>query len=71
MLEQTITEHDNNREGRLKDLEKKIKAVKAKMQSAAKDLKVKLLPMMMVNVVCEIGSFMNSKVDSLGETGQF
>lgn len=41
MLEKSIREHDNNREGRLKDLEKKIKAVKAKMQSASKDLKVR------------------------------
>ena len=40
MLEKTIREHDNNREGRLKDLEKKIKAVKVKMQSGSKDLKV-------------------------------
>ncbi|TXG57711.1 hypothetical protein EZV62_015540 [Acer yangbiense] len=39
MLEKTIREHDNNREGRLKDLEKKIKAVKVKMQSGSKDLK--------------------------------
>lgn len=40
MLEKSIKEHDNNREGRLKDLEKKIKAVKVQMQSASKDLKV-------------------------------
>ncbi|KAK2653531.1 hypothetical protein Ddye_013387 [Dipteronia dyeriana] len=39
MLEKTIREHDNNREGRLKDFEKKIKAVKVKMQSGLKDLK--------------------------------
>ncbi|KAJ0043677.1 hypothetical protein Pint_17204 [Pistacia integerrima] len=39
MLEKSIKEHDNNREGRLKDLEKKIKAVKVQMQSASKDLK--------------------------------
>ncbi|KAK1563054.1 hypothetical protein Q3G72_021541 [Acer saccharum] len=39
MLEKTIREHDNNREGRLKDLEKKIKAVKVKMQLGSKDLK--------------------------------
>ncbi|TXG70686.1 hypothetical protein EZV62_005621 [Acer yangbiense] len=39
MLEKTIREHDNNREGRLKDFEKKIKAVKVKMQSGSKDLK--------------------------------
>ncbi|KAK0597676.1 hypothetical protein LWI29_027505 [Acer saccharum] len=39
MLEKTIREHDNNREGRLKDFEKKIKAVKVKMQAGSKDLK--------------------------------
>lgn len=39
-LEKSIREHDNNREGRLKDLERKIKATKARMQSASKDLKV-------------------------------
>ncbi|TXG70675.1 hypothetical protein EZV62_005610 [Acer yangbiense] len=37
MLEKTIREHDNNREGRLKDFEKKIKAVKVKMQAGSKD----------------------------------
>lgn len=40
-LEKSIRDNDNNREGRLKDLERKIKATKAKMQSASKDLKVK------------------------------
>ncbi|GMN40980.1 hypothetical protein TIFTF001_010195 [Ficus carica] len=39
VLEKSIKEHDNNRAGRLKDLEKKIKAAKAQMQSATKDLK--------------------------------
>lgn len=39
-LEKSIKEHDNNRDGRLKDLEKKIKATKSQMQSATKDLKV-------------------------------
>ncbi|KAK3001356.1 hypothetical protein RJ639_021135 [Escallonia herrerae] len=38
-LEKSIHEHANGRESRLKDLEKKIKAVKAQMQSASKDLK--------------------------------
>ncbi|MBA0794578.1 hypothetical protein Gohar_018893, partial [Gossypium harknessii] len=38
-LEKSIRDNDNNREGRLKDLERKIKATKAKMQSASKDLK--------------------------------
>ncbi|KAL6579103.1 hypothetical protein OROMI_009319 [Orobanche minor] len=38
-VEQSIKEHDNNREGRLKDLEKRIKVIKAQMQSASKDLK--------------------------------
>ncbi|KDO65525.1 hypothetical protein CISIN_1g001073mg [Citrus sinensis] len=39
VLEKSIKEHDNNREGRLKDLEKKIKAIKVQIQSASKDLK--------------------------------
>ncbi|KVH91364.1 RecF/RecN/SMC [Cynara cardunculus var. scolymus] len=38
-LEKSIHDHANNRDRRLKDLEKKIKAVKTKMQSASKDLK--------------------------------
>lgn len=42
VLEKSIHEHANNREGRLKGLEKKIKSVKAQMQSASKDLKVGL-----------------------------
>jgi len=40
MLEKSIKEHDNNREGKLKDFEKQIKATKAQMQSVSKDLKV-------------------------------
>lgn len=40
LLEKSIKEHDNNREGRLKDLEKKIKAIKTQMQSSSKALKV-------------------------------
>ena len=39
-LEKSIRDHDDNREGRLKGLERKIKATKAQMQSASKDLKV-------------------------------
>ncbi|XP_059452315.1 structural maintenance of chromosomes protein 2-1 [Corylus avellana] len=39
LLEKSIKEHDNNREGRLKDLEKKIKAIKTQMQSSSKALK--------------------------------
>ncbi|KAF3433156.1 hypothetical protein FNV43_RR24258 [Rhamnella rubrinervis] len=39
LLEKSIKDHDNNREGRLKELEKKIKAAKTQMQSASKDLK--------------------------------
>ncbi|KAH7537858.1 hypothetical protein FEM48_Zijuj03G0137600 [Ziziphus jujuba var. spinosa] len=39
VLEKSIKDHDNNREGRLKELEKKIKAVKAQTQSALRDLK--------------------------------
>ena len=40
MLEKSISEHANNRDGRFKDLEKMIKANKAQLQSASKDLKV-------------------------------
>lgn len=40
LLEKSIKEHDNSREGRLKDLEQKIKATKSKLQSCLKDLKV-------------------------------
>ncbi|KAL6131925.1 hypothetical protein ACLB2K_070298 [Fragaria x ananassa] len=39
-LEKSTKEHDNDREGRLKDLEKKIKETKALLQSASKDLKM-------------------------------
>ncbi|CAK9170711.1 unnamed protein product, partial [Ilex paraguariensis] len=39
LLEKSICEHANSRESRLKDLEKKIKAIKVQMQSASKDLK--------------------------------
>ncbi|XP_050220819.1 structural maintenance of chromosomes protein 2-1-like isoform X2 [Mercurialis annua] len=39
MLEKSIKDHDNNREGRLKDMEKKIKAIKAQLQSGSKNLK--------------------------------
>ncbi|KAL8217998.1 hypothetical protein R6Q57_021371 [Mikania cordata] len=38
-LEKSIHDHSNNRDQLLKDLEKKIKAVKTKMQAASKDLK--------------------------------
>ncbi|KAM7272810.1 hypothetical protein ACFE04_027474 [Oxalis oulophora] len=38
-LEKSIKDHDNNREGMLKGLEKKIKAIKTRIQSASKDLK--------------------------------
>ncbi|XAR71817.1 hypothetical protein NMG60_11018249 [Bertholletia excelsa] len=38
-LEKSIHEHANNRDGRLKDLEKKIKATKSQAQSASKELK--------------------------------
>ncbi|KAK4764266.1 hypothetical protein SAY87_013704 [Trapa incisa] len=38
-LEESIKEHSNNREGRLKDLEKCIDAIKVQMQTASKDLK--------------------------------
>lgn len=41
-LEKLIKEHDNNRETRLKGLEKKIKSIKSQMQSSSKDLKVYL-----------------------------
>ncbi|KGN57262.1 structural maintenance of chromosomes protein 2-1 [Cucumis sativus] len=39
LLEKSIKEHDNNREGRLKNLEQKIKGTKSKLQSCLKDLK--------------------------------
>ncbi|KAL6131853.1 hypothetical protein ACLB2K_070226 [Fragaria x ananassa] len=42
-LEKSIKENDNSREGRLKDLEKKIKETKALLQSASKDLKVSFI----------------------------
>ncbi|XP_004307824.1 PREDICTED: structural maintenance of chromosomes protein 2-2-like isoform 2 [Fragaria vesca subsp. vesca] len=42
-LEKSIKEHDNSREGRLKDLEKKIKETKALLQSASKDLKLSFI----------------------------
>ncbi|KAJ8772139.1 hypothetical protein K2173_027316 [Erythroxylum novogranatense] len=38
-LEKSIKEHDSSRTNRLKDLEKKIKVIKAEMQSASKDVK--------------------------------
>ncbi|XP_019093594.1 PREDICTED: structural maintenance of chromosomes protein 2-1-like [Camelina sativa] len=38
-LENSIKDHDKNREGRLKDLEKTIKTIKSQMQAASKDLK--------------------------------
>ncbi|KAL5720567.1 Structural maintenance of chromosomes protein 2-2 [Ranunculus cassubicifolius] len=38
-LEKNVKEHANNREDRLKDLDKKIKTTRAQMQSASKDLK--------------------------------
>lgn len=39
-LEKSIKDHDKNREGRLKDLEKNIKTIKARIQASSKDLKV-------------------------------
>lgn len=39
-LEKSIKDYDKNRGARLKDLEKKIKALKSQMQLASKDLKV-------------------------------
>lgn len=39
-LEKSIRDHENNREGRLKTLERKIKATKSQMLLASKDLKV-------------------------------
>ncbi|KAF5942367.1 hypothetical protein HYC85_020009 [Camellia sinensis] len=39
LLKKSICENTNNRDVRLKDLEKKIKAIKAQVQSASKDLK--------------------------------
>ena len=40
LLEESIHDHANNRGKRLKDLEKKIKTIKAQLQSASKELKV-------------------------------
>lgn len=40
VLEKSIKDNDNSREGRLKDFEKRIKETKAQMQSASKNLKV-------------------------------
>ncbi|CAL5414510.1 unnamed protein product [Camellia sinensis] len=40
LLKKSICENINNRDVRLKDLEKKIKAIKAQVQSASKDLKM-------------------------------
>lgn len=42
-LEKSIHDHAGNRESRLKDLEKKIKAIKSEMQAASKNLKVDFL----------------------------
>ncbi|OVA02199.1 RecF/RecN/SMC [Macleaya cordata] len=39
LLEKSIKEHANKRESRLSDLDKKIKTIKAQMQSSSKDLK--------------------------------
>lgn len=39
-LEKSIHEHAGSRESRLKDLEKKIRAIKAQMQSSSNELKV-------------------------------
>ncbi|KAG5228563.1 structural maintenance of chromosomes protein [Salix suchowensis] len=61
-LEKSIKEHDNNREGRLKNLEKQIKATKAQMKSASKDLK--RLIMEQEAVVKEHAS-LESQLDSL------
>ncbi|XP_016170728.1 structural maintenance of chromosomes protein 2-1 [Arachis ipaensis] len=38
-LEKSIKEHNSSREGRLKELEKKIKSIKSQVQSSLKDLK--------------------------------
>ncbi|KAI4370067.1 hypothetical protein MLD38_018452 [Melastoma candidum] len=38
-LESSIKDHSNNREGRLNDLQKAIKAIKAQLQSISKDVK--------------------------------
>lgn len=43
MLENSVKDHDSNRENRLKHFEKKIKEVKSQMQSVSKDLKVSVL----------------------------
>lgn len=47
-LEKSIKEYSNNREGRLKDLEKSIGAIKVQMQAASKDLKVGFSPFFII-----------------------
>ncbi|KAL2326443.1 hypothetical protein Fmac_025501 [Flemingia macrophylla] len=69
-LEKSIKEHDNNRESRLKGLEKKIKSIKSQMQSSLKDLKghdseKERLVMEMEAVVQEQAS-LESQLASLG-----
>lgn len=69
MLERSIHEHTNNRDGRLKDLEKKIKAYKAQVQSASKDLKghenEKERLMMEMEAVKQECASLESQLDSL------
>ncbi|KAI8564584.1 hypothetical protein RHMOL_Rhmol03G0191600 [Rhododendron molle] len=69
MLEKSIHEHTNNRDGRLKDLEKKIKAYKAQVQSASKDLKghenEKERLMMEMEAVKQECASLESQLDSL------
>ncbi|CAO2825723.1 unnamed protein product [Amaranthus hypochondriacus] len=68
-LEKSIKDYDKNRGARLKDLEKKIKALKSQMQLASKDLKghenqrEKLI--MEMEAVAEERASLESQLDSL------
>ncbi|XP_057523244.1 structural maintenance of chromosomes protein 2-1-like [Amaranthus tricolor] len=68
-LEKSIKDYDKNRGARLKDLEKKIKALKSQMQLASKDLKghenqrEKLI--MEMDAVAEERASLESQLDSL------
>ncbi|QCD85527.1 structural maintenance of chromosome 2 [Vigna unguiculata] len=69
-LENSIKDHDKNRESRLKGLEKKIKSIKSQMQSSLKDLKghdseKERLVMEMEAVIQEQASLQN-QLESLG-----
>jgi structural maintenance of chromosome 2 len=58
-LEKSIKDHDNNRESRLKGLEKKIKSIKSQMQSSSKDLKVSLTSKIYLLLIFDMTIHMN------------